>query len=182
VRYRTAFSSGRARGYAEDGAPVKPTRLRTLLAIAASCALAAWLAVRATFASLPPLPWTAVPAMLLLAIGETGIGRNLQARIRGRGSGKPLVPTAVAQVAALAKASSAAAAALGGLAAGFLIYAIGSLDKTVPRGDAAAAGITLASAAVLTGAALYLENCCRAPRPPDAQDDLPSAGSRPGRP
>lgn len=154
---------------------MKPTRLRTLLVIAAVCALAAWLAVRATFANLPVLPWTAVPAMLLLAIGETGIGRNLQSRLRGRSTGKPLAPIAVTQVVALAKASSAAAAALGGLAAGFLIYVLGSLDKTIPRGDALTAGITLGSAAVLAGAALYLENCCRAPPPPEAQDD---AGDR----
>jgi hypothetical protein len=151
---------------------VRPTRPGTLAAIAVICGVAAWLAVRATFASLPTLPWTAVPALLLLAIGETGIGRNLRARIRGRGSGKPVAPMAVAQVVALAKASSAAAAALGGLAAGFLIYVAGSLDKTVPRGDAIAAGLTLASAAVLVAAALYLENCCRAP-PPQAQDDPP---------
>jgi hypothetical protein len=159
---------------------VKPTRPRALVAITAVCAVAAWLAVRATFASLPTLPWTAVPALLLLAIGETGIGRNLRGRIAGRRGGKPIAPLAVAQVVALAKASSAAAAALGGLAAGFLLYVIGSLDKTVPRGDALAAGSTLASAAVLLAAALYLENCCRAPPGPEAQDDLPSAESRPG--
>jgi hypothetical protein len=152
---------------------VRPTRPATLAAIAVICGAAAWLAVRATFASLPTLPWTAVPALLLLAIGETGIGRNLRARIRGRGSGKPVAAMAVAQVVALAKASSAAAAALGGLAAGFLIYVIGSLDKAVPRGDAIAAGLTLASAAVLAAAALYLENCCRAPPVPGAQDDPP---------
>jgi Protein of unknown function (DUF3180) len=152
---------------------VRPTRPSALAAIAAICGVAAWLAVRATFASLPTLPWTAVPALLLLAIGETGIGRNLRARIRGRGSGKPVAPIAVARVVALAKASSAAAAALGGLAAGFLIYVVGSLDKAVPRGDAIAAGLTLASAAVLVAAALYLENCCRAPRPPEAHDDPP---------
>jgi Protein of unknown function (DUF3180) len=161
---------------------VKPTRPRALIAIAAVCGVAAWLAVRATFAGLPTLPWTAVPALLLLAIGEAGIGRNLRARIHGRGSGKPIAPMAVAQVVALAKASSAAAAAFGGLAAGFLIYVIGSLAKTVPRNDALAAGGTLAAAVILVAAALYLEYCCRAPRPPEERDDLPSADSRPGPP
>jgi hypothetical protein len=159
---------------------VKPTRPGTLAAIAAVCALAAWLAVRATFAGLPTLPWTAVPALLLLAMGETGIGRNLRRRIRGRRSGKPVAPLAVAQVVALAKASSVAATALGGLAAGFLIYVLGSLNKTVPRGDALAAGATLASAAALVAAALYLENCCRAPPASDATDnDLQDAGGQP---
>ena len=77
--------------------------------------------------------------MLLLAVGEAVAGHNLRARLTGRRAGKPLEPIAVARMAALAKASSAAAAALGGLAAGFAIYVTGLLDKAVPRHDAYAA-------------------------------------------
>jgi Protein of unknown function (DUF3180) len=146
---------------------VTPTRPRILLAVAAVCAVVAWLAVRAKYATLPPLPWTAVPALLLLALGETLIGRNLAARRRGRGSGKPLQPIAVARLAALAKASSVVAALFAGLAAGFVGYVAGSLDKTVARHDAIAAGVTLVAAVALAAAALYLERCCRAPDPPD---------------
>jgi hypothetical protein len=149
---------------------VNPTRPGTLLAIAAICGVVAWLIVRQTFATLPPLPWTAVPAMLLLAIGEATAGRNLKARMSGRRTGKPLQPMAVARMAALAKASSAAAVALGGLAAGFGIYVAGQLEKSVPRADAWAAAATVVSAAALVAAALYLERCCRAPRPPEDQD------------
>jgi hypothetical protein len=149
---------------------VNPTRPGTLLAIAAICAAVAWLTVRQTFATLPPLPWSAVPAMLLLAVGEVVAGRNLKARISGRRTGKPLQPIAVARMAALAKASSAAAAALGGLAAGFDIYVAGQLTKDVPRADAIAAAVTVLAAAALVAAALYLERCCRAPRPPEDTD------------
>ena len=117
-----------------------PTRPWTLVAVAAVCAVATWLVVRMTFASLPPLPWTAVPSMLLLAITEAWIGRNLRARILGRRRGKPLAPLAVARMAALAKATSLGAAAFGGFAAGFLAHTVGSLDKVVPRIDAIAAG------------------------------------------
>jgi len=149
-----------------------PTRPGPLLAIAVACAALAWLIVRETIATMPPLPWTAVPALLLLAIGETLAGRNLRAKITGRKTaGKPLQPIAVARTAALAKASSAAAAAIGGLAAGFGIYVAGMLDKDVPRADAIAAGVTFVSAAALLAAALYLEHCCRAPQPPDDHDD-----------
>jgi uncharacterized membrane protein len=144
-----------------------PTRPWTLVAVAAVCAFVAWLIVRTTFASLAPLPWTASPALLILAIAESFSGRNLRARIQGRRGGKPLAPLAVARMAALAKASSLAGAAFSGLAAGFLIYTLGSLDKAVPRSDAINAGATLASAAMLVAAALYLEHCCRAPTPPD---------------
>jgi Protein of unknown function (DUF3180) len=150
-----------------------PTRPRTLVAVAVVCAAAAWLAVRASYAGLPPLPWTAIPALLLLAFGEVLIGRNLVARRRGRRSSKPLEPMAVARLAALAKASSVAAAIFGGLAAGFVIYVAGSLDKAVPRHDAIAALVTLAAAGALVAAALYLEQSCRAPRPPGNDEGTP---------
>jgi hypothetical protein len=149
---------------------MNPTRPGVLVAVAVICAAVAWLAVRRTFASLPPLPWTAVPALLLLAIGEALAGRNLKARIAGRRPAKPIVPIAVARLAALAKASSVAAVALGGLAAGFFGYVAGQLAKDVPRADAFAAAATVLAAAALVAAALYLERCCRSPHPPEGRD------------
>jgi hypothetical protein len=140
-----------------------PTRPWTLLVVTVVCALAAWLIVRATFSSLPTLPWTAAPAMLLLAAAEAVSGRNLRARIRGRRGGRPLAPIAVVRMAALAKASSVGAAAFGGLAAGFFVYTLDKLSVTVPRNDAINAGTTVAAAAILVAAALYLERSCRAP-------------------
>jgi Protein of unknown function (DUF3180) len=157
---------------------MRATRPWTLVAVAATCALVVWLIVRVTFTALPTLPWTAVPALLILAIAESFSGRNLRARIQGRRGGKPLAPIAVARLAALAKASSLGGAVFGGLGAGFLAYTLGSIDKAVPRSDAINAGATLASAAVLVAAALYLEHCCRAPTPPDDED----TGGRPKPP
>ena len=157
---------------------MKPTRPWTLVALAAACALVVWLIVRVTFTSLPPLPWTAVPAMLILAIAEIFSGRNLRARIQGRRAGKPLAPIAVARLAALAKASSLGGAVFGGFGAGFLAYTLGSIDKAVPRSDAINAGATLAAAIVLVAAALYLEHCCRAPAPPDDDGDDGRPGVR----
>jgi Protein of unknown function (DUF3180) len=155
---------------------VRATRPWTLVAVAAACAVVVWLIVRVTFTSLPPLPWTAVPAMLILAIAEGFSGRNLRARIEGRRRGKPLAPIAVVRMAALAKASSLGGAVFGGFGAGFLAYTLGSLGKVVPRSDAINAGATLAAAVVLIAAALYLERCCRAPAPPDDA----SANGQPG--
>jgi hypothetical protein len=140
-----------------------PTRPWTLVAVAVVCAVVAWLVVSVTFTNMPTLPWTAAPAMLLLAAAEALSGRNLKARIQGRRSGKPLAAIAVARMVALAKASSMGATAFGGLAVGFLAYAAGRLDMTVPRNDAVNAAATLAAAVILVGAALYLEHCCRAP-------------------
>jgi fucose 4-O-acetylase-like acetyltransferase len=142
---------------------MNPTRPWTLVAVAAACAVAAWLVVRSRFGELPTLPWSAAPALVVLAVAEALSGRNLRARIQGRRSGKPLAPIAVARMAALAKASSMGGAAFGGLAAGFFAYTAGQLSLAVPRGDAINAGITVAAAGILVAAALYLERCCRAP-------------------
>ncbi len=111
-----------------------------------------------------------MPALLLLAIAESWSGRNLRARLRGDVGSKPILPIAVARMAALAKASSLAAALVGGLSAGFLIYVSGSLDKTAPRSDALVAASTLVAAILLVMAALYLERGCRVPA--DDQDGI----------
>ncbi len=152
------------------------TRPGTLAVIFAGCTLLAWLAVRATFENLPLLPVTAIPALAALALAETVVARSIRGRLTGRRPGKPVAPLVVARLVAFAKASSAAAAALGGLAAGYLAYVLGLLDKTVPARDARVAGVTLAAAVALLAAATYLERSCRDPNPPD--DDEPSHDPR----
>ena len=148
-----------------------PTRVWSLAVVGAVCAAGSWLLLRVVYSDLPPLPWTGVPALLLLAIAEGWSGRNLRARIRGRSGSKPILPIAVARMAALAKASSLAAALIGGLTAGFLIYVSGSLDKATPRSDAFVAASTVAAAVLLAIAALYLERGCRV-----RSDDLDGDG------
>jgi uncharacterized protein DUF3180 len=150
---------------------MKPTKVRTLALAALVSAVLAWLLLRLVYVSLPPLPWTGVPALLLLAIAEAVSGRNVRARLRG-GGGTRIPPIAVARMAALAKATSLAAAILGGLAAGFLVYVLGSLDKPAFRTDAVTAGVTLGSAMVLMAAALYLEQGCRVPTRKDEDSDI----------
>jgi Protein of unknown function (DUF3180) len=150
------------------------TRPGTLAGIFALCALGAWLAVRVSFASLPLLPIGPIPVLVALALAEAVAGRNVRGRITGRISGKPLAPIAVTRLVALAKASSAAAAAIAGLLAGYLAYVLGQLDKSVPARDARVAGVTLFCALALVAAALYLERCCQAPKPPrDDDEDQP---------
>jgi len=149
---------------------VTPTRVWSLVVIGAGCAAASWLVLRLVYSDLPPLPWTAVPALLLLAIAESWSGRNLRARLSGRMGSKPILPIAVARMAALAKASSLSGALISGLTAGFLIYVSGSLDKATPRSDALVAASTLVAAILLVMAALYLERGCRIPA--DDQDGI----------
>ena len=151
-----------------------PTKARTLVLTALICAIGMWLLLRQVYSSLPPLPWSGVPALALLAIAETITGWNVRARLAGRGT--PIPPIAVARIAALAKASSLAAALIGGLAAGFLIYVAGSLDKPAYRSDALVSGATLGAAVLLIAAALYLEHGCRVP---PGRDDSAEPGQPP---
>ena len=152
-----------------------PTRARTLVLTALICAVGMWFLLRQVYQSLPPLPWSGVPALALLAVAEAITGRNVRARLAGRGT--PIPPIAVARIAALAKASSLAAALIGGLAAGFLIYVSASLDKSAYQSDALVSGATTGAAALLIGAALYLEHGCRVPTSRDRDQD-----AEPGQP
>ena len=170
---------------------MRPTRVSTLVAVAVICALAGWLVLRSVYTKLPPLPWTGVPALLIAAAAEawTGVpalliaavaeawtGRDLKARIAGRRGLKPAAPLFVSRMVALAKASSLAAAAVAGFAAGFDIYLSGSLSAPVPRQDALTAVVTFGAAVVLACAALFLEYCCRVPGGRD--QDSESAAQR----
>jgi uncharacterized protein DUF3180 len=162
---------------------MQPTKSWALVVVAICAAAIGWAIAQVGFASLPPLPWTAVPALTLLAIGELLVARNLRPRLRGQPGAAPIDPIAVPRIVALAKASSMAAAAFGGLAAGFCIYTLAALDKAVPRHDALVSAFTVAAALALVAAALYLERCCRAPEPPDDDDDdeLPNSNGQHGR-
>jgi hypothetical protein len=154
---------------------MRPTRVSTLVIIAVICAVVCWLLLRSVYERLPPLPWTGVPALLVAALAEAATGRDLRARIAGRRGLKPAAPLFVSRMVALAKASSVAASAIAGLAAGFVVYLSGSLTATIPRQDAVTAAVTFAAAVLLACAALYLEYCCRVPNAPDRDRNDQSA-------
>jgi hypothetical protein len=137
------------------------------------CALVSWLLLRLLYSSLPPLPWTGVPALAVAAAGEAWTGHELRARILGRPGTKPAPPIYVARMAVLAKATSQAAAVIGGISAGFALYAAASLSAAVPRHDAITAATTFAMSVLLAFAALYLEHCCRVPKNPGGDRDVP---------
>jgi hypothetical protein len=152
-----------------------PTRPWTLLLTGGLAAAVTWALVSVVYASLPPLTWTLIPALLIAALAEAWAGRDLKARIAGRG--RPAPPLFVARVVALAKASSQTAALLAGVCAGFALYLSDKLDAPTPRGDLVDAGLSFGASLVLLAAALFLEYCCRVPKGPgrdrDAGDDPP---------
>ena len=150
---------------------MKPTRARTLLLVGILAAVVTWAVLTAVYASLPPLTWTGVPALLIAAGVEAWAGRDLRARIQGRRGARPAPPLFVARIVALAKASSQTAALLAGICAGFMIYLSGMSSAPTPRGDLVDASLSFGSCLVLLAAALFLEYCCRVPMDPDDDDN-----------
>jgi hypothetical protein len=156
-----------------------PTRPRTLLLMGVIALGITWALLTVVYASLPPLTWTLVPALLIGAALEAWTGRDLRARIQG-GAGARLGPLLfVARMVALAKASSQAAALLAGASAGFVFYLSGMTDAPTPRSDLVDASLSFGASVVLLAAALFLEYCCRVPRDPRSERDEEPPTPRP---
>lgn len=148
--------------------PVQPTRLRDLAAIGAVSALVGYLLVRGYYGSLPALPWTPSVALAGLAVLEGGMARTTRSRIDRRPGTKPVEPLVVARLVALAKATAVVGAALIGFWAGAFAYTFLARDRLAAAGrDAQISAIGVLVALVLVAAALWLEQACRTPDPPE---------------
>ena len=149
---------------------MKPSNPAVLVGIVVVAALITWGLLQASYATLPTVPWTAIPTVLLLAVGEAYTGSLTRARILRREGTKPVEPLAVARLTALAKATAYAGAVFAGIFAGFVLRVLGLLDLPKPRQDALVAGGSFVACVILICAALLLEYCCRVPsRPEDEQ-------------
>lgn len=165
-----------------------PVSRRDLAVVAVGLALAAWLVVRATYGSLPPLRWWLPVPLAVLAVTEALGARTLRARLaaqraarRGGRSepGTPLVrpvePLLVARLAVLAQASAYVGAAFTGVWAGVLLHVAPAVSRlSAAGGDTVTAVVGIGCAAALAAAALWLESVCRVP--PDEED--PPGGVR----
>ncbi|MDP9864379.1 MULTISPECIES: DUF3180 domain-containing protein [Streptosporangium] len=149
---------------------MKPTRPGVLVGLVVVFAIITWALLKPLYSSLPTVPWTAIPTVLLLAIGEIYSGWMTKARIERKGDTKPVEPLAVARLAALAKASAYGGAIFGGVFAGFTIYTADLLEQGVPRRDFLIAGGSFVGCVVLVCAALYLEYCCKVPKDSSEED------------
>lgn len=153
---------------------MKPTRPVVLIVLVVAVGAITWAVLGFTYVSLPPMPWTAVPTLLLLALGEAATGFNVRARIQRKPDTKPVEPLVVVRMAALGKASAHAAAVLVGVFGGFVGYLGSSLDKPTPRSDFFVSVGTFLAALALVGAALFLEYACRVPKRPEEEENRPS--------
>lgn len=149
---------------------MKPTHPGRLVGILVVVALVSWAVVRQFYSELPLMPWTAIPTVLLLAIGEGYSGWVTKARIARKPGTKPVEPLAVARLAALAKASAYAGAVFGGVFAGFALHTVQILDRETPRSEFFVAAGSFVSCVALVCAALYLEHACRVPKSPEDQN------------
>jgi hypothetical protein len=150
---------------------VKPTRLSVVAVTLIVAAAGTWAVVRFLYTSLPLLPWTMVPSLLLLTLGELYAAQVTRARIQRRPGTKAIDPLVAARLAALAKASAHAAGGLAGVFAGMAIYLASSLDKPTPRRDFFVSGGTALAAIALIVGALILEHACRVPKGPEDEDE-----------
>ena len=152
---------------------MKPTRIGTLVAVAAVCGLLAYLVAELAYGSLPVLPAFAPVSLVLLAVVEVGMARVVRDRLTGRRGadgrprGRALHPMQVARAAVLAKASSPTGAVLLGAYAGLLGYVLprrGELSTWA--NDALVSAVSAAACLALVVAALLLERACRTPSDP----------------
>ncbi|MGW4641722.1 DUF3180 domain-containing protein [Sphaerisporangium sp. NPDC004334] len=145
---------------------MKPSRPGVLVLLLVAFAVVTWALLQKVYSDLPTVPWTAIPTVLLLAVGEAYSGWMTRARIERKPDTKPVEPLAVARLAALAKASAYVGAAFAGMFAGVVLHVLQMLDQDTPRRDFFLAGGSLLSCVILICAALYLEHCCKVPKQP----------------
>ncbi|MFI6908462.1 DUF3180 domain-containing protein [Nonomuraea sp. NPDC050394] len=148
---------------------MRPTKPGVLVGIVVVLALLTWVLVRQVYSDLPVIPWTAIPTVLLLAVGEAYSAWMTRARIARKPGTKPVEPLAVARLAALAKASAYVGAVFAGIFAGFSLHTMSMLTRSTPRAEFFVATGSFLAFVVLIGAALFLEHSCRIPKDPEAE-------------
>jgi uncharacterized protein DUF3180 len=146
------------------------TRARDLVVAGLLAAGIVFLIAQTAYGDLPPLPTFAGVTLLVLAVIEAALGASLRSRIRKPEGGRPIQPLTAARAVALAKASSLLGAIMFGAWLGMLAYLFPRrAEIAAAADDLPSTVIGTVCSAVLIGAALYLEWCCRTPRDQDNQ-------------
>jgi Ca2+/Na+ antiporter len=147
------------------------TRARDLVIAGLVTAVVVHLLVRVLYGQLPPLPTFAGVTLLVLAVVEVVLAFSLRSRIRDPRGGRRVQPLTAARAVALAKASSLLGAIMVGAWLGVFGYVLPRrAEITAAADDLPSTVVGVICSAILTGAALWLEWCCRTP---DEQDNQP---------
>lgn len=151
--------------------PMTPTRIRTLVAMAAIAAAVGWGVVQvvdAWLGRLVPVPWLAAAALWLLAGAVLYWTISSRPRLQRRPGTRPMPPLVAARTAALAMAASRIGALVGGFYAGVAAGMVPSIATPTGSQTFWSAGLASLGALALVVAALWLEHVCRLPvGPPD---------------
>jgi hypothetical protein len=135
--------------------------------------------VRQWYGDIPPLRWYLPLSLALLAVAETTAASQLRARIRRAPGTRPVQPLVAARSLALAKASALVGAAMLGVWAGLLIYTVPRVSFLAAAGDDTLVGaVGVVTSLSLIASALWLEYCCRTPKPPDEAERSPRLDDR----
>lgn len=153
--------------------PVGPTRLRDLALAAVLTSVLSYVLVSGYYGDLPALPWTSSAAIACLAVAEGVAARGTRQRIARKPGTEPVQPLVVARLVALAKASSLVGALIAGAWLGAFAYTFLASDRLLAaERDSVVSGLGVLAAALLVAAALWLEQSCRTPTPPDDERKL----------
>jgi Protein of unknown function (DUF3180) len=149
---------------------MRPTSVSVLIVAALAAAAIGWLLLSFSYSLLPALPWSPAIVLAVLAVAEGLLAQNTSARIQRKPGTPPVDPLAVARYVALAKASALVGALSAGFSVGLVAWLV--LEPTrAARDDRPTAVGSLIAAALLVGAALWLERACRVPPDPDRTDE-----------
>lgn len=147
---------------------MRATRLRDLLLFIVGAGIISWVLVSNFYGDMPRLSWFVPISLPVLAVAEAISGVQLRARIHRRRGAQLLDPLVAARSVALAKASAIVGAVMTGAWAGLLGYVVPHRDSiSAARGDTTVGVVGLVGAICLVAAALFLEWCCRTPKPPE---------------
>lgn len=152
---------------------MRPTNVSVLIVAGLAAAALGWLLLSFSYSLLPQLPWSPVVVLAVLAVAEGLLAQNTSARIQRKPGAPRVDPLAVARYVALAKASALVGALSVGFSTGLLTWLVLEPTKAAHT-DVPTAAAALVAAALLVGAALWLERSCRIPGEPDknGENDL----------
>jgi hypothetical protein len=152
---------------------MKFTRFRDLVAVALVAGLLTAIVLRFAYADLPALPRLAGVTFAVLAVVEALLAWQLRNRITGKPGARPVQPLTAARAVALAKASSLVGALMFGVWVGVLLTVLPLAALSPAAADDRTTGLVgLVGSAALVAAALWLEQCCKTPDPPQQDDNV----------
>ncbi len=154
---------------------VQPTGWRLPVGTVVFTAMLSYVVVDQVYGSLPILPWTAIPTLALLAVGEAITAVHTRRRIRRVPGTEPIEPLSAARLVALAKASVLLASFAIGAFGGMALALLNRLHAVDSRADALTASGTLLAAGLLLAAALFLEYACRVPGEEEGEGQQPES-------